>query len=312
MPDIGVADAVEKLVKSAPAPKAEEKLQPKAPAEEPPAEKSEKSAAPEEKEIAGADGLTAFEQELIEESKDEYAQLPEGARKPFLDALKRRYRRDARQMTELGSLRKAVTALKEAGVTDEDLVALVNKRRGKVADEKPATNGDIKRGFARYLTDATDPAERENLRTAEQVVRELVEDLVEERLGKRVKPLEDKLDASERQAFAKRAATLDQDIDDLEDKLGYPGSLVETYRVTLKREGLKYPDLSAEELLFRLADLKDLKAAMAKASPTDKGEKSKLPAAPVVKKPAKEELPRTKRGVVSITHALDLLLKPKR
>ena len=260
---------------------------------------------------------TAFEQELIEEWKEEYDQLPETARKPFLDAIKRTYRKNARQMTELGVLRKGIASLKDAGITQDDIKALLE---GKASSSRSSsTTEPTVRGFRRFLDKANNAGEREDIQQAEQVVRELFEDLIEDHLFKRVKPLQEKLETSERQQLAARAVTLEREIDNLEDTLGYPGSVVETYRERLTREGLRYPTLSAEELLFRIADLKDLKSAVLKASQSREGtpkrgtDLSMKPPASVAKKTPTEPsaLPRNARGVVSISKALDLLLRRK-
>ena len=321
MPEISSVDAaVEKIVQEAPP---VEKPAQEAPAEEAPAKTAIETLASERVAEEGAE-RSAFEQELIEEFKEEYDQVPEESRTKFLDSLKRSYRKQAKQMTELGTLRKAVTALREAGVTNEDLVGLVNAKRGNgraPSSESPKSATEVtKRGFQRWLADATDPAEKENLRTAEQVIREVVEDLVSSRLEeireKEVKPLRDRLDWQDRQTLTKRSHGLEQAINDLEDKLGYPGSLVETHRQAMHSLGLREPDLSAEDLLVRTAGFSAVKTAMLKSASKGEGTEvveGKKPPASVVKKPGPTELPRKPSGVISITKALDLIMnKPKR
>ena len=320
MPEISSVDAaVEKIVQETPL---VEKSAPEAPAEKAPA-KVEEDGGASEKSAEEVAELSAFEQELIEEFKDEYDQVPEANRATFLNSLKRSYRKQAKQMTELGTLRKAVSALREAGVTNEDLVSLVNTKRGNSrapTSESKSTTEVSKRGFQRWLAEATDPAEKENLRTAEQVIREVVEDLVSSRIeeirDKDVKPLKERLDWQDRQTWTKRSQGLEQAINDLEDKLGYPGSLVETHRSTMLSLGLREPDLSAEDLLVRAAGFSTVKSAMLKAASKGEvvGEEGvKKPPASVVKKPGPTELPRKPSGVISITRALDLLMsKPKR
>lgn len=313
--------AVEKIVQDAPP---VEKPVQEAPAEKASAKVEEETPASEKSAEEGAE-LSAFEQELIEEFKEEYDSLPEDSRPAYLASLKRSYRKQAKQMTELGTLRKAVSALREAGVTNEDLVKLIQDKRGgtkaearQVVESATATNG--KRGYQRWLEQAKTPEERESLRDAEQVVRELVEDLltsrIEEVREKEVKPLRERLDWQDRQTLTKRAQSLDQDISNLEDKLGYPGSLVETHREAMRNLGLREPDLSVEDLLVRVAGFATVKAAMLKvasktAETTEEGGTKKPPAS-VVKKPGQAELPRKTGGSISITRALDLLMKPKR
>ena len=317
MPDISSVDqAVEKLAQEA----LTEKPGAAAPAEAAPAKAREESAAPKETTGEAAE-MTAFEQELITEFKEEYESA--GDKPAFLNALKRSYRKQAKQMTELGTLRKAVGALKEAGVTNEDLMELIGRKRtGGNGRTEPAktTEAANERGYARWMTKTTDPAEREQLREAEQVVRELVEDLVSVRIeeirDKEVKPLRDRMEYQDRQTLTKRAQQLDQEINDLEDKQGYPGSLVETHREAMRQLGLREPDLSVEDLLVRTAGFAAVKTAMLKrakgseAEPeTERGTK---PPASVVRKPGPQDVPRNSRGVASITRALDLLVKPKR
>ena len=320
MPEISSVDAaVEKIVQEAPP---VEKPTHEAPAEPTPV-KGEEDGAASVKSPEEVAELSAFEQELIEEFKEEYEQVPEEHRKAFLGSLKRSYRKQAKQMTELGTLRKAVSALREAGVTNEDLVSLVNTKRGngRAATSEPKTATEVtKRGFQRWLAEATDPAEKENLRAAEQVIREVVEDLVSSRIeeirDKEVKPLRDRLDWQDRQTLTKRSQGLEQAINDLEDKLGYSGSLVETHRATMHALGLREPDLTAQELLVRAAGFETVMNARLKMA--SKGdsialEEGKKPPASVVKKPGPTELPRKPSGVISITRAIDMLMsKPKR
>ena|SRR3990167_4092490 len=317
MSDISsVEAAVEKMVTEVPI-----KEQPthKAPVEEAPVKSEEAGAAPTE-----VPELSAFEQELIEEFQEEYDQVPEESRKAFLSSLKRSYRKQAKQMTELGTLRKAVGALREAGVTNEDLVSLVSSKRGNgrtVSPPSTTVSEATKRGFQRWLNEATDPAEKENLRTAREVIREELEDLLSARLEevreKEVKPLRDRLDYQDRQAWTKRSQVLDQDINSLEDELGYPGSLIETHRDAMKLLGLREPELTAEDLLVRVAGFSAVKTAMLKAASkqvgdTEESDGGKKPPASVVKKPGQAELPRRPGGSISISRALDLLMKPKR
>jgi hypothetical protein len=141
-----------------------------------------------------------------------------------------------------------------------------------------------------------------------------VEEIVNARLDKEVKPLKDKLDWSDRQALTKRAQSLEGDINGLEDELGYPGSLVETHRQAMLSLGLREPDLSAEDLLVRVAGFSTVKQAMLKSQANGKDEDApaQKPAASVMRKPAPTEMPRGKGGAISITRALDLLMKPKR
>lgn len=325
MPEISSVDAaVEKLVAGHAQPDASgpETPAPKAPAEAAPAKSA--SPAPASPAEEGRE-VTAFEQELMEEFKEEYESLPESDRTPFLNALKRSYRKQAKQMTELGTLRKAVGALRDAGVTNEDLVDLVSRKRtgsnGRT-DAPKASEASEKatRGFQRWLTEATDPAEKEHLRTAEQVIRETVEDLVQARLDEirdtEVKPLKERLDWQDRQSLTKRMQTLEADINALEDEHGYPGSLVETHRETMKAIGVREPTLSAEDLLVRAAGVAAVKAAILKRASSSKadvpGVEGTSPPASVVKKAGPAEMPRNSRGVVSITKAIDLLMKPKR
>ena len=243
-----------------------------------------------------------------------------------LGFLKKTYRRTARQMTELGTLRKAVGALQDAGVTNDDLVALVQSKRGgtksdaqKVVDAATSGNGASKRGYQRWMEEAKTPEERERLRDAEQVVREVVEDVVAGLMDREVKPLRQRMELSDREAMTERAQSLETSINALEDDLGYPGSLVETYRQQMLREGLQHPKLEAEDLLVRVAGFKVVKAAMLKAQGANgKGEEAARvapakPGAPIIKRPSptsSADLPRRRSGAVSINSALDWLMRP--
>ena len=128
--------------------------------------------------------------------------------------------------------------------------------------------------------------------------------------------MRDRLDWQDRQTLTKRSQGLEQAINDLEDKLGYSGSLVETHRATMHALGLREPDLTAQELLVRAAGFETVMNARLKMA--SKGdsialEEGKKPPASVVKKPGPTELPRKPSGVISITRAIDMLMsKPKR
>lgn len=312
MPDDTVETAVEKLVQQAPS---EEKAEREAPAAD--TGKKDEEAPPQKPETE-EEGYTAFEQELIgqlsEEDKAAFEASSAEERKKYLAFAKRIYRDNAKQMTELGTYRKALTALREAGVTQQDLVNLIDTKRGKA----PVTPTEVKsqetRGFKRLLAQAKTPEEREIVMENEQVIREFLEDLLTERLGKEVSPLRERLEATERQRMTQRLQTIDQEINALEDELGYPGSLVETHRESMRRLGLREPDLSAEDLLVRAAGFQTVKKAMLKMAEQETGEgeketSSRKPPASVVKKPGeKKEMPRNSRGVVSVSKAVDLLI----
>ena len=328
MPDapVGVDDAVEKMLGSKPAADTAAK---EVPAEAPasaPADKGERVTEDSKEESAER---SAFEQELIadldEDDRKAFEEASPAEQERTLGFLKKTYRRTARQMTELGTLRKAVSSLQEAGVTNEDLVALVQSKRGgtkadaqKVVDAAASGNGASKRGYQRWMEEAKTPEDRERLRDAEQVVREVVEDVVAGLLDREVKPLKQRLELSDRQQMTERAQSLEASINTLEDELGYPGSLVETHRQEMLREGLRYPKLEAEDLLVRVAGFKAVKSAMLKAQGTNGKREEASPAlakpgAPIIKRPAATgttALPRKHSGAVSINTALDWLMRP--
>lgn len=324
---IGVDSAVEEMLGGKPTAEAGKD----APQSETPAKDAADGGRGSEESGKAAEGAeyTAFEQELIAEldSEDKTA-FEEGSpeyRKQALAFMKKQYRRSAKQMTELGTLRKAVGALRDAGVTNEDLVKLVQQKRGGTKAEaqevvNDATKGNghgSKRGYQRWHESAKSSEEREQLREAEQVQRELIQDVIEEYLGKEIKPIKERLESTDRERMTERAQSLESDINALEDDLGYPGSLVETYRQEMLQQGLRHPKMDAEELLVRVAGFKTVKAAMLKMQEA-KGEVEETPSkpsTPVIKKAAPtngNELPRKRFGNISINSALDLLMKPKR
>ena len=320
MPEVGIEATVQKMVSKASS-EAVTKAASEAPETEPvKTEQTRPEAQPTTDDTTrGTNGLTAFEQELVDELESEdktaFESLTAQERTSRLAWMKRRYRKDARQMTELGNLRKAVKALADAGVTQEDLVKLVQGKRGsngKTSTESAAVTAA--RGYARLMEKAANPEERESLREAESVLKEMMEDIVEAKLGQRVKPLEEKLSASESRTHQERSRTLAKDIDDLEDVQGYPGSLVETYRATLQEAGERNPHLSAEDLLFKLADPKDLKAALLKKK--DVAEKpahrEPKPASVIKTTTTSPELPKRRSGALSIMSSLDKLVQFKR
>ena len=93
-------------------------------------------------------------------------------------------------MTELGTLRKAVSTLRDAGITNDDLVELVNRKKGKSSTASDTNQKATEDDFESLIAKTTDPVEREDLLRAERVVRKVVEKLV--------KPLEEKFNAAER------------------------------------------------------------------------------------------------------------------
>lgn len=305
---------VEKLVTKAPGQKPAEQASSEAPTDDTrTAEKVETSSAS-VKETAEQEELSAFEQELIDEYREDYDALPEGQRQPFLSALKRTYRKQAKQMTELGTLRKAMTALREGGVTNEDLVALIKQKQGGTTAEAKAVVESVKRGFQRYQDKAKSPEEREQLHEAEQVMRETIEDILNERMSKEVTPIKEKLDANERQALTRRLATVEQEIDDLEDTQGWPGAVVETYREPLRQAIRQRPEWTVRQAFYKIAEEKDILLVQSKRSngvADAEGSGKKLLTTSVVKKSVPMELPRTKRGIISINSAMDLLVKLK-
>lgn len=314
---VGVEQAVGKMLRRAPAAAAaKENPEPQAPASDTPAKQPEPSQAPAAKQDAATENEqpSSFEQELIQEYQEEYSQLPEGQRKPFLDALKRTYRKQAKQMTELGNLRKAVSALKDAGVTNDDILALINqKKSGRAAAPTANGNGtETRRGFRRWETEASTPEDRENLTKAEQVVRELVEDMLAERLEKEVKPLRDRIELEDSRLREERSKTLTKEINDLEDVQGFKGSLIETYREQIMELGLRNPRWSARKLLNIVAEPDEIETG--RVAKSDNGQKQRVPAASAVNKSTTQQvdLPRKRSGTISVTQAIDKILRGKR
>lgn len=324
---VGVASAVESILKEAPA--ADEAVKETPSKEAPASQPSDKGKSVSEatgKSSESAAEHTAFEQELIaeldEEGKNAFeASTPEQQRR-FLVLAKKSYRQNSKEMTELGTLRKAVGALQDAGVTNEDLVKLVQEKRGgtkaeakAVVDSATNGKGSGKRGYQRLLDQAKTAEEREDLTDIQQVLREEFEDLLAERLDKRLKPMEDRLALSDRERHTKRASGLEQEINDLEDKHGYPGSLVETHREAMHRLGLREPELSVEDLLVRVAGFKTVKAALDKMKQKAEESETLVPggrAAPVVKKPAPVPLATDRKGRLSVMEAARNLLRPSK
>ena len=304
-------------VKSAP----EEGKEPVAPTK--PEEKTVEKAEAESEGDKGEDGRKAFEEELVsilpEDQQQALSQLSPEDQVERLKWMKTIYRSQSRSNTELGTLRKAVSALKDAGVTNEDLLTLMQSKRGGAPKETPktatsATEIPTKRGFRRYDEEVIDdPKERESLRLGRQAIREEMEDILNERLDKDLKPLREKLDVSERQQQNHRAQTLGQEIDALEDKLGWPGSVVESYRDRIRQAGLVLPNLDAETLFYRIAEAKDIRlVAVKRAASEPEKEKSSQPAAPVIKKPAQGDVVRNSRGIASVMKTLDAIVRPGR
>ncbi len=317
---VSVDDAVESMAKKAVSGNEPEdkSAEPKAPVENTKTEdqtKPEATQTPDDT-SKGSDGLTSFEKELLNEleadEKAEFDGLTATEKSSRLKWMKTRYRRDARSKTELGNLRKAASTLREAGVTNEDLLTLINsKRTGKAVDAPTGDQKITKRGFDKLMESASTPEDREQLTTTRQVVREEMEDMLRDVLKKEVGPLKDRLDASDRQRQTSRSQSLETEINELEDKLGYPGSLIETYRDDIASWGIRNPDMSAEEILFKLAPPKQLKDAMQSSAATQPNKDTPKPTNRIVSKASPPSPPKNSRGVVSISNALDLILKRK-
>lgn len=319
MPEISVDATVEKMLKGAPSADKAVKEEPsaEAPVSDTPADGEKPETAPKDD---GATELTAFEQELIEELGEEdkasFESLSPEQKKQTLNWAKRIYRKNAKQMTELGTLRKAIGTLRDSGVTNEDLVELVrNKRSGSSKADSPQNeNNGEKKGFDRWLSKADKADEREELQNARQVIREEIEQALSEFAGKEVKPIKERLEWTDRQAIQDRLAGLDEEINSLEDGGEYPGSLIETYREDIKRLAVRYPKKSAEELLVDVAGYLTVKKAV--QSRKDRSEssngKGNKPPASVVRKPVQMELPRKKNGSISVMDALDKVFSKKK
>lgn len=313
MPDISVENAVENMVNKAP--KEQGSL-------EAPVEKTQDKADESKKESTevtpddtskGADGQTPFEKELIneleEDERTEFDGLNTTEKSARLKWMKTRYRRDSRQKTELGNLRKAVGVLKDAGVTQDDLLKLVNdKRSGRPVDEPKGDQKITKRGLAKLIDDAQTPEDREQVTNTRQIMREEIEDMLTERFGKEIDPIKKRLDAEDSRRTQKRSQTLETDINKLEDELGYSGSLIETYRDQMKSLGIRNPDMGAEELLFKVAPPSLIKKSF---NPVETNGNAPKTVSRVAKPKSAEPLPKTSRGNTSIDKALDLILRRK-
>ena len=316
MPDISVGTAVEKMLGGRPAaPAATDAPPAEAPAGKTLAKEPAASAASEQ---GGGEDRTAFEQELIEgldtEERQEFDAATAAEQTRQVAWMKRQYRKAAKQMTELGSHRKVMGALRDAGVTGEDLIELTKrKRNGSAAPAKPETAAEGKRGFDRWREKAKDSAEREDLDEAEQVIADKIEDMVRKMLAEEVGPIRQRLESADRDSLRAREHSLEKELNGLEDELGYPGSLIETHREAMTRLGLQEPRLSAEDLLVRVAGFATVKAAMLKAAKIDeKPPIDRKPlGSPVIKKPVQEPPARNSRGRASISKFVEGLLAPK-
>lgn len=323
MAEIGVDAMVEKMVQGTPPASAEkESPAPSAPTDAAPEQKeSEREETGNESEPSSR--LSAFDQELIEELDEEdrasFDSLSPAAKREALAFAKKTYRRSAKQMTELGTLRKAIGALKEAGITGEDIQRLVQSKRGGSGSSEPANSngtGQASRIYDRWLSEAKDADERESLMKARQALREEMEDLLSTRLQKELHPLKERFELSDREAQQDRYATLEHDINALEDEHGYPGSLIETHRDAMHRLGQRHPKLSAEDLLVQVAGFEAVKSHLLrrgerveKANGSGGVDKSRPPASVARKQSAQApELPRNARGTISIDGAIGALL----
>ena len=319
----GVETAVEKILTEAPI---KEKPLEEAPVVETPKKEVETSteAKPEVKvEAEGerdADGLTAFEKELVallpEDQQQKFSRMSAEGKTDHLQGLKVVYRAQARDGTELGNLRKAVKTLNDAGVTNDDLVKLVASKRGTTVTPMAVKEEAKKeRGYKRFLSEAKDANERESLLDAESAIKELIEDEVNRRLDKEVKPLRERQDKLDNQTLSRRSQDLGAEIDKLEDELGWPGSVVESYRSRLEQAGRTRTDMDAEELFYRIASKKDIRTVLAATKPEalEPAKRGTKPASPVITKPTQtDDIPRKARGVGSITKTLDMILHPQR
>lgn len=319
-----VSDSVEKMLQEAPPGKAEGQ---KPASAAPESARRSSEPAPVEDPNGKADGeakptgesaadRSAFERELVDalpdEERKEFDESSTSEQARMMAFMKRQYRQSAKQMTELGTLRKMVGALKAEGVTQEDLVDLVQRKRGvskpeaqKIVEGTPSLT---KRGYDRWREKAQTPEEREQLTEAEQVQRELIEDVVRSVLEKEVAPLREKVTAKERQELSERQASLEGEINDLEDKLGYSGSLIETHRAQMQRLGLQEPHLSGEELLVSVAGFKAVKTALLKqAKPSETPQKAAASRvnSSIVKKPSEEPPAAAQRGRPTVRKYLD-------
>lgn len=283
MPTQTVEAVIEKALRTAPSATAGDKPnESQAPTATPKAEASSS------KEPSETTERTAFEEELFGEleadEQVEFDGLTPTEQRSRLDWMKRRYRRDARQRTDEGKLRKAWGALQEAGVTAEDLRQLVAKRKGATTtSEQTKTEAAIKRGFERKLDKAETAEEREAIQEARQTVLEEIEVReAQSPLAKRLQTLEERFEVSDRRTTESRRKVLEQEINDLEEKEGFKASLVETYREDIRALGVRHSDWSAWKLLHYLATEEELKTGRRNGPPP----KETPRATPVVKKSA--------------------------
>jgi len=135
----GVENVVEDILKSAPPVEKPSEAPPtdktpdkgeSTPAKEPEVKADVKPPEPEGE--PDATGLTAFEKELVaqlpEDQQQALSEFKPEDRAERLKWMKVSYRAQARANTELGNLRKSIKAIKDSGITGEDLVELASSK----------------------------------------------------------------------------------------------------------------------------------------------------------------------------------------
>ena len=178
---------------------------------------------------------------------------------------------------EQESLKKIIDEMK----TNPDLNEKLNKvysdfKSGKIS--KPEVKDRSLKKLDKLIEDASDPAQRENLRDIREIIKEEVDVGDVSSLKNEVKLLRDKLSQIENASLIGINDKIERDIKILEERFGK--DLVDKYRSDIRSMAIKYPQNSIPKIFKHFCDDDEYDQAVLRNE----------------KKKEKEELERKKRG----------------
>jgi hypothetical protein len=164
--------------------------------------------------------------------------------------------------------------------TDPKLKETLNKvysdfKSGKLAKSDDKKDSSIKK-LDRLIDDASDPAQREQLRDIREIIKEETPDT--KSLEDKVSRLENELSLIRNAALVGQTDRIETQLQKLEEKFGV--DLVGKYKKDITATVLKYPNQTVNKVLYHFADDSEIETALLNQA----------------KKKEKEELERKKRG----------------
>lgn len=185
-------------------------------------------------------------------------------------------------------------------------------KSGKISKSDDNKDRNLKK-LDKLIDDASDPAQREQLRDIREIIKEEapVEDM--KSLKDEIKSLRDELSIIRNTAIVGQTERIETQLQKLEEKFGT--DLVGKYKKDIMATAIKYPNQSVSKLLFHFADDSEVETALltqAKKKEKEELERKKRgtsPSGTETSFTAKTELKRDKAGRVTFDSLKDRILE---